>query len=276
MSSRILPLGGRFRLMTDSMLDHSHISGSEMMFTYADLNALREMHDVDSKPFHGLYSSQYGVLFLHIPKTAGTSIRKILDMPGGAHFRLSGYQQKIDRLDPVIFTVVRDPVDRYLSAYRYIQAVYERQKKQLPRWTSLCDEFRDAEEMAYQLDIARFLEIGADMFMPQSYFINPRMPHYERVQILTYEQLAHDWMHFVLHNRIPVKKRLHHLNRTMPERRRCELSREAMACLSRFYAIDDEQFGYVRSEIEEDPIASHHFSSYSQKEKLLNSRFWFR
>ena len=68
-----------------------------------------------------------GVLFIHIPKCAGTSITKSLegrmDLPAG-HYSASTYQKVLEngiytKLHK--FTVVRNPWDRLVSAYFYVQ-----------------------------------------------------------------------------------------------------------------------------------------------------------
>lgn len=64
-----------------------------------------------------------GICFVHIPKTAGNSIGEWLYGFGPGHRRWDHYQ----RLDPENFprwhkfAVVRDPVDRFISAYRYLR-----------------------------------------------------------------------------------------------------------------------------------------------------------
>jgi hypothetical protein len=68
-------------------------------------------------------SDAHRVIFLHVPKAAGTSIKRVLDMPGGGHpswqylakhfpERWASYRK---------FTVVRNPWDRVVSAFAYAQ-----------------------------------------------------------------------------------------------------------------------------------------------------------
>lgn len=64
------------------------------------------------------------LLFIHVPKNAGTSIKQALYPAADSHRSLCCY----DFLDPAfvrrttIFAVVRDPRDRFLSAYDFFKA----------------------------------------------------------------------------------------------------------------------------------------------------------
>ena len=70
-------------------------------------------------------SAKYKCIFVHIPKSAGSSVRESLfDSPTGAHRTLSGYQTV---LSPKLFaecfkfTFVRNPWDRLLSAFLFLK-----------------------------------------------------------------------------------------------------------------------------------------------------------
>lgn len=63
------------------------------------------------------------LIFIHIPKNAGTSISTAIYGRGLAHYRASFYRQ----LDPAFydslpsFAILRDPIDRFLSAYFFVK-----------------------------------------------------------------------------------------------------------------------------------------------------------
>jgi hypothetical protein len=67
------------------------------------------------------YSDQYKCVFIHIPKNAGTSIIKAFKLEQRGHLEWDRYQQE----DPerfrnyFKFAVVRNPYDRFVSAYEY-------------------------------------------------------------------------------------------------------------------------------------------------------------
>jgi hypothetical protein len=75
-----------------------------------------------SKVYHD-YNKITNSVFVHIPKTAGTSVQKSLfDFTKTGHFRAIDYRRK----DPVFFDqafkfcIVRNPYDRVLSAYDFL------------------------------------------------------------------------------------------------------------------------------------------------------------
>jgi hypothetical protein len=66
-------------------------------------------------------SDKYRCIFIHIPKTAGTSIKELLGMPGSGHppwqFFYNNFPDKWHSY--VKFTVVRNPWERTVSSYTY-------------------------------------------------------------------------------------------------------------------------------------------------------------
>ncbi|WP_018275889.1 sulfotransferase family 2 domain-containing protein [Teredinibacter turnerae] len=64
-------------------------------------------------------------IFVHIPKAAGSSVAVSLyghDKPG--HIRAKNYIEKLGnkKIEYLIFSFVREPIDRFLSAYAYLKA----------------------------------------------------------------------------------------------------------------------------------------------------------
>jgi hypothetical protein len=61
-----------------------------------------------------VFNVEYGVLFIHVPKTAGTSMEKCYFLGGGGHKPVTHYRgAKAD----FSFSFVRNPWDRFVSAY---------------------------------------------------------------------------------------------------------------------------------------------------------------
>ncbi|MCM3654520.1 sulfotransferase family 2 domain-containing protein [Metabacillus litoralis] len=65
------------------------------------------------------------ICFLHIPKTGGKTMWKILDEQSGSYLVWHGKYFKKLKKPVVFFTMLRDPIDRVISTYYYIKR-YER------------------------------------------------------------------------------------------------------------------------------------------------------
>jgi len=59
------------------------------------------------------------ILFIHIPKCAGLSISKSIYGGPIGHKKLSYFKLHLVLFNPYVFTVLRDPEDRFLSALNY-------------------------------------------------------------------------------------------------------------------------------------------------------------
>lgn len=60
------------------------------------------------------------LLFIHIPKNAGTSITKSLEMENQGHVAALHYKRNLEDFDEFFkFTVIRNPWDRVVSCYEF-------------------------------------------------------------------------------------------------------------------------------------------------------------
>ncbi len=92
--------------------------------------ALKELGETDeanqhmdkaAKLFYFNISHEYKCIFIHIPKNGGTSIKQVLDLPGGGHRTWQFYASQHAFLwqNYTSFAVVRNPWDRFVSAYQH-------------------------------------------------------------------------------------------------------------------------------------------------------------
>jgi Sulfotransferase family len=102
------------------------------------LTGLKLVSDLHERPtFPGIYPPldlklrhrlrrirEAGVLFIHIPKNAGMSVSKILYGEQVFHPTIRYYQRVAGDMVQTLpsFAIWRDPVERFVSAYRYAQA----------------------------------------------------------------------------------------------------------------------------------------------------------
>ena len=68
-------------------------------------------------------SDAHRCIFVHVPKAAGTSIKKALDMPGGGHPTWMHFEKNFPERwqNYRTFSVVRNPWERLVSAFSYAQ-----------------------------------------------------------------------------------------------------------------------------------------------------------
>lgn len=132
-------------------------------------------------------------VFVHIPKTAGNSIKSALSLKGDNHRTLSSIvdEKNINIQEYFTFTFVRNPYSRLVSAYNFIKnGGYNGNNK----WDI---EVRDAYiknlsfkdfvlENCYDKknQIKRNHFIGAVHFLPQTYFIDTKINFIGKVENL--------------------------------------------------------------------------------------------
>ena len=132
------------------------------------------------------------IVFIHIPKTAGLSIRKAFRIKtNGSHHSLNT-PQDLEYLtgDYIRFCVVRNPLERFVSAYKYHSMQSQRQP------TSFRKQFEENPEL--RTDINSFVDFlranfenpakASIHFARQSRFIRHGRPHI----ILRQENLSSD------------------------------------------------------------------------------------
>jgi len=142
-------------------------------------------HDLGEVPGQGVSLTafdRYRCIFVHIPKCAGMSVgRSLFGDYGGSHLGIPTYQMIFSKADfdaYFKFAFVRNPWDRVLSAYRFMDAVYNRYAEEygtVPR----PEEYADASDDLRTKLSTKFEVHGYDDF--ESFVAGWINPHNLRV-----------------------------------------------------------------------------------------------
>jgi hypothetical protein len=198
--------------------------------------------------FRGLVNrcSKYKCIFVHIPKSAGRSVRECLfDNARGAHRTLAGYQAV---LSPMLFaecfkfTFVRNPWDRLVSAFFYLK---NKDMRSNQRWAKEnLSQFRDFNEFVTQW-VTRKNIWSYVFFRPQYQFIcfDDTQPAVDFIGF--YENLHSDFA--AVCNRIKSSARLEEKNRNPLRTQdfREYYTNETREIVAEVYAEDIKLFGYA-------------------------------
>ena len=126
------------------------------------------------------------MLFIHIPKNAGSSISEVMYGKQIGHKKLRDYQnfRRFDEYDVV--AVVRNPYDRFLSAYNYLKISKYKDDQKFSKTYGL--ERRSMEYVLRDLHSRGGQDHIYLHFEPQSYFLHstkdPRSKIYLRHECL--------------------------------------------------------------------------------------------
>jgi len=183
-------------------------------------------------------------IFIHIPKCAGTSVLKYFeDTTGRYHCTWENYYQSNYRRFSSYhkFTIVRDPVARIFSAYKYIIEGGNQSSEDLALQrlihnnTSTFDEFVDKH-------------LGCDfiakhvLFKPQYLFIYDSAEKCKVDQVIKYENLNDGWQ--FLCSTIGKAGQLPTTN--VSANIGCELSQQSLSKIQTLYALDFKLLGYEK------------------------------
>jgi hypothetical protein len=116
-----------------------------------------------------------GILFIHVPKTGGMSICNALYGQQLKHGSARYYHHVAPQLARLpSFAVVRDPVDRFVSAYRYAVSGGSADNRVAPEFRSLYTGFRSIDEALDHVEAAATPYAVDHIFRPQSWYVTTR------------------------------------------------------------------------------------------------------
>ncbi len=119
-----------FKYIQTKLFGGASTDRSKKVFTKDEGHFLEEENKFFEKNYEAVFaetSYRLKYFILHIPKTAGTAISKhILGNFGNSHHPLNVIEIKTGKKipkDAVCITVVRDPIDRFISAYNHLISI---------------------------------------------------------------------------------------------------------------------------------------------------------
>lgn len=134
-----------------------------------------------------------GVLFIHVPKNAGTSIATALYGRTLTHQSMRYYQDVVPDLarDLPSFAILRNPVERFLSAYSYARDGGTRDRTVAPGFRDLYMGFRSLDDALDHVEQARSIYAMDHIFRPQSWYVTDRAGRQAVRHLLRIEDVAH-------------------------------------------------------------------------------------
>jgi Sulfotransferase family len=184
-------------------------------------------------------------IFVHVPKAAGTSIEKRLrqsdkDVVGG-HTTALAYRKKYPAEFAAYFkfAVVRDPLDRFISAYSYLKqmAVHSALNNQIVHDCESMDHFAEKIKASPGI-IGNIVHL-----LPQHQFICDQKGEVIMDSVFRFEKLESAWREICSRAGIPAEP-LAKLNPS-PRAAREEVTQAVLFVVRRAYARDFELFGYT-------------------------------
>jgi hypothetical protein len=185
------------------------------------------------------------LIFIHIPKTSGTSIYKSLGIKNISkknkflgHRSIEIYKEQYKEYWDIYlkFTVVRDPIDRFISTYKYM-------KMEETFWNSSSDPNKYPVHEHYKicnsLDINQYIsylyetpENHSEITFPQIWFIKNKYKKIEVDYIAKYENLNNELKKIGVNltERLNVS--------TINDKNSIQLTKKSKELLYRMYEVD--------------------------------------
>lgn len=185
---------------------------------------------------------KYKLCYVHIPKTAGTSITNLFDFKQQGHATMNDVEKPKKYM---LFTVIRNPWDRFASAFYYSSMDKSYWHDNInnvsphPDYLTLKNlEFNEAIRKYYNKEI----KLVSQHFRPMLFYLNADLSKFDL--IIRYENLSEDINNLLqklnLHKEIQV---VNSSNRRQDYRLLYEEDTKQM--IYELYKDDIETFGYT-------------------------------
>lgn len=186
---------------------------------------------------------EYQCIFMHITKTAGTSVAKGLFNYLPYHYTAIDYRVIYGRKifnQYFKFAFVRNPWDRLYSAYRYLMS---------GGWNKDDENWRNNNILKYN-DFNHFIENWLNEenimkhihFMPQYYFVCDRKDHLLLNYLAYFETINEDFDHIA--SQLNIKSNLSHHNASPVGSYHDVYTQKTREIVAQVYAKDITMFGY--------------------------------
>ena len=168
-------------------------------------------------------------LFIHVPRTAGTSMERNWFLGKGGHETIREYPEAKAN-GAFSFSFVRNPWDRFVSAY-FIQNHF------VPDFAN----FNDYIDKNCREDYP-YANVYNIHFLPMTYFLLDEDGKIGVDFVGRYENLRADWEYVT--NKMEVENDLQHLRKSEHAPYKECYTRESWDIIGNLYAYDIELFGY--------------------------------
>jgi hypothetical protein len=200
----------------------------------------------------GIWKSPYNevekekeIIFIHVPKSAGRSVREAVGLPRDGHDRALWYKfhdsEKFRRYFK--FTVVRNPWDRLVSAYFYL--TQDRGHETTQKWVDKnLHKYKSFNEFALSLkkENVRRNILSWTHFLPQYKWISDSEENILVDFVAKLENLQNDLC--TIREKINVDKKLNVINESKRNDYKSYYDKETAKIVGRVYEKDVRYLGY--------------------------------
>ena len=191
------------------------------------------------KPIPLRHGSRGPFIFIHINKTAGTSIGKAIGLPVKHHMMATEVIARIglDKWNTAYkFTVVRNPWDKVVSHYEY------RRKKNKTEIATRNISFSDWVKMTYGENKDTFYYNNPRSFQPQVDWLKDKQGNISMDYVIRFESINEDFDH--VKSAIGLDASLPHLNASKRDSYQSYYDDETRTIVAKWFREDIDQFEY--------------------------------